>query len=96
MCGGFLNGTFAVLLTDLFPTRIRFSGVALAFNVSFTVFSGLSPLLATTLIRATGAPTAPAALIAGCAALSLAGSLGAGRYGGNVLQPRDRAPRLLR
>src|SRR5439155_7982977 len=25
-CGGLTNGTFAVLLTDLFPTRIRFSG----------------------------------------------------------------------
>jgi MHS family proline/betaine transporter-like MFS transporter len=85
MSGGLVNGTFAVLLTDLFPTRIRFSGVALAFNVSFTLFSGLSPLLATTLIRATGSAAAPAALIAACAALSLAGSLGVGRYGGNVL-----------
>jgi len=96
LCGGFVNGTFAVLLTDLFPTRIRFSGVALAFNVSFTVFSGLSPLVATTLIRATGSRTAPAALIATCAALSLAGSFGVGRYGGNVLKPRDSAQRFLR
>jgi len=85
LCGGFLNGSFAVLLTDLFPTRIRFSGVALVFNVSFTIFSGMSPLVATTLIRETGATTAPAALIAGCAALALVGSFLAMRYGGNVL-----------
>jgi len=64
--------------------------------VSFTVFSGLSPLVATTLIRATGSRTAPAALIATCAALSLAGSFGVGRHGGNVLKPRDSAQRFLR
>src|SRR5690242_8635406 len=33
---GLTNGSFARLLTDLFPTRIRFTGVALVFNISFT------------------------------------------------------------
>jgi MFS family permease len=88
LCGGLANGSFAVLLTDLFPTRIRFSGVALVFNVSFTIFSGMSPLVATTLIRETGMPAAPAVLVAGTALLALAGSLAAGRYGGNVLARR--------
>ena len=36
------------LLTDLFPTRIRFSGVALVFNLDLTIFSGTSPLVAAT------------------------------------------------
>ena len=31
---GLTNGSFAFLLTDLFPTRIRFTGVALGFNIS--------------------------------------------------------------
>ena len=84
-CGGLTNGTFAVLLTDLFPTRIRFSGVALAFNISFTIFSGMSPLFATTLIRQSGNPASPALLIAGCAVLTLAGSLAIGRFGGHVI-----------
>lgn len=88
LCGGLTNGSFAVLLTDLFPTRIRFSGVALVFNVSFTIFSGMSPLLATTLIRETGLQAAPAALVAGAAVLGLVGSLGAVRFGGNVLGVR--------
>ena len=47
ICAGLTNGSFAVLLTDLFPTRIRFTGVALVFNVSFTIFSGTAPLVAT-------------------------------------------------
>jgi MFS family permease len=88
LCAGFTNGSFAVLLTDLFPTRIRFSGVALVFNISFTIFSGTAPLVATTLIRDLGANTAPAALMVGCAVLALGGSVWVDRYGGNVLRRR--------
>ena len=29
MAAGLTNGAFAALLTDLFPTRVRFTGVAL-------------------------------------------------------------------
>ena len=86
-CAGLVNGTFAVLLTDLFPTRVRFSGVALAFNVAFTVFSGTAPLVATSLIRSTGLSTAPAFVMVACGLLTLVGSLGLSREGGHVLAP---------
>ena len=76
-----------MLLTDLFPTRIRFTGVALVFNISFTIFSGTAPLVATTLIRDTGQVTSPAFLMIGSAVLALLGSLWVERYGGNVLRP---------
>jgi MFS family permease len=87
VCGGLINGTFAVLLTDLFPTRIRFSGVALSFNVAFTIFSGMAPFAATALIRATGSLSSPAALIGAGAVLALAASFGVPRFGGHVLKP---------
>ena len=82
---GLTNGSFACLLTDLFPTRIRFTGVALVFNISFTIFSGTAPLVATTLIRATGSVTAPALLMIGCGLLALVGSLWTEQNGGHVL-----------
>jgi MFS transporter, MHS family, proline/betaine transporter len=82
---GLTNGSFACLLTDLFPTRIRFTGVALVFNISFTVFSGTAPLLATTMIREMGMLAAPAVLMIGCGLLALVGSLWVGRHGGHVL-----------
>jgi MHS family proline/betaine transporter-like MFS transporter len=85
LCGSLVNGTFAVLLTDLFPTRIRFSGVALGFNVAFTLFSGTAPLVATSLIRSTGQSTAPAYVMVVCGLLTLAGSLGVSSAGGYVL-----------
>ena len=86
LAAGLTNGSFAVLLTDLFPTRIRFTGVALVFNVSFTIFSGTAPLVATTLIRDTGQLASPAFLMVGSAVLALLGSLWVDRYGGNVLK----------
>ena len=85
LAAGLTNGSFAVLLTDLFPTRIRFTGVSLVFNVSFTIFSGTAPLVATTMIRETDSVTAPAALMVGCGLLALIGSLWTQRYGGQVL-----------
>jgi hypothetical protein len=87
LCAALTNGAFACLLTDLFPTRVRFTGVALAFNVSFTMFSGTAPLVATALIRALNTPRAPAILMIGCAILALAGSLWSRRLGGEVLGP---------
>jgi MFS transporter, MHS family, proline/betaine transporter len=86
LAAGLTNGSFAVLLTDLFPTRIRFTGVALVFNVSFTIFSGTAPLVATSLIRDTASVTSPAYLMMFSALLALIGSLWVERFGGNVMK----------
>ena len=85
LVGGLSAGSFAVLLTDLFPTRIRFTGVALVFNVAFTLFSGTAPLVATSLIEQTKSPIAPAYMMIACALIALGGSFFSGRFGGNVL-----------
>ncbi len=85
LVGALSAGSFAVLLTDLFPTRVRFTGVALVFNVSFTLFSGTAPLIATSLIEQTANNKAPAYMMVVCALIAFAGSLFVERYGGNVL-----------
>jgi len=84
-CASLVNGTFAVLLTDLFPTRVRFSGVALGFNVAFTIFSGTAPLVATSLIKSTGLQSAPAIVMVACGVLTLAASVGLSRDRSHVL-----------
>ena len=90
LVAGLSNGSFACLLTDLFPTRIRFTGVALVFNVSFTIFSGTAPLVATTMIRDMGTVTAPALLMIASGLLALVGSLWTERIGGHVLARDSR------
>jgi MHS family proline/betaine transporter-like MFS transporter len=85
LAAGLTNGSFAVLLTDLFPTRVRFTGVALAFNIAFTIFSGTAPLVATSLISKTGSRTSPAYMMMVSAALALIASIWVERLGGNVI-----------
>jgi hypothetical protein len=89
--GALSAGSFAVLLTDLFPTRIRFTGVALVFNVSFTLFSGTAPLVATSLIDRTRNNASPAYMMMVSAALALIGSIWIGRFGGNVIARPERS-----
>jgi len=56
LVAGICNGTVIGVCADLFPTRIRFSGVAMSFNLSFSFLSGLAPVLSTWLARQTGDP----------------------------------------
>jgi MFS family permease len=88
----FATGVFGAVIADLFPTRVRYTGVALAYNISFTAFSGTAPLLATVAISATGSATAPALVMAGCATLALFGSLWIGEHGGHVGVPGTSLP----
>jgi MFS family permease len=92
-CASLLNGTFAVLLTDLFPTRVRFSGVALGFNVAFTMFSGTAPLIATSLIRSTGSEVAPAFVMIAYAVVTFVASFRLSHLGGHVLSADGAANR---
>ena len=84
LAGSLCSGVFAVLLADLFPARMRYSGIALPYNLSFTVFGGTVPLAASAAIAASGSKLAPALVMAGCAALALAGSLLAGPHRGRL------------
>lgn len=59
------------LLIDLFPTSIRFTGIAIAYNITFAIFGGLTPLLATLLIKFTENKLAPGFYLIFCALLCL-------------------------
>jgi MFS transporter, MHS family, proline/betaine transporter len=74
LAGAFVNGTFAFVTADLFPTRIRFSGVAVVQNISQTAFGGTAPLVATALVRSLQSPVTPALIVAVCGILTFAGT----------------------
>ncbi len=79
-----INGTFAIVLADLFPTRVRFSGVAVAYNISQTLFGGTVPLLASVLVATTASPASPALIVMVFSAITFVASLALGRYGGKM------------
>ena len=81
-----VNGPMCGIAADLYPTRIRFSGVAISFNLAFSIFSGIAPLAAALLQRYTGSPAGPAYYMCFCGVLTFVGSLFLHRYDGRILQ----------
>jgi MFS family permease len=72
-------GVFAAIIADLFPARVRYSGVALSYNLSQTLFGGLFPLAASTMVAKSG-PAAPGTLLAAVSVVTLITSLLLGRF----------------
>jgi len=85
LAASFCNGPMCGVVGDLFPTRIRFSGVAVAFNLAFSGFSGTAPLASTLLVRATGSITGPAWFMLVCASITFLSTLVLKRYEGHIL-----------
>jgi len=64
------SGIWPSLLASQFPTRVRFSGIALSYNITVTLLSGFAPLAAAALIQKTGDPASPALYVAATAAIT--------------------------
>lgn len=62
----FFEGAMPATLTSLFGSRVRFSALAISYNIAVSLFGGTAPLINTWLINATGNQMIPAwYLIAG-------------------------------
>jgi MHS family proline/betaine transporter-like MFS transporter len=59
------------LMSELFPTRTRTTGMALGYNIGTTVFGGFTPLAVAALIAATGNNLAPGLYLMLAAIISL-------------------------
>ena len=47
------------LLAELFPTSIRYTGIAISYNIAFAFFGGLTPLIVTYLVESSANVLAP-------------------------------------
>lgn len=56
---GMTTGIAPLLLSTVFPTSIRYCGIAFSYNVSFAIFAGLTPVIAMTLINTTESLISP-------------------------------------
>ena len=64
------DGVLATFLTEMFPTRVRYSSFALSFNLGNAMFGGTAPFIATGLIALTGTNFAPGFYLMGAAAVA--------------------------
>jgi MHS family proline/betaine transporter-like MFS transporter len=60
LCQTLFVGTTPSTLPAMFPTAIRYGGLAIAYNVSASLFGGTAPLVAESLVRMTGNDHMPA------------------------------------
>jgi MHS family proline/betaine transporter-like MFS transporter len=68
-CGYY--ATVPSFLAELFPTRRRTTGISIAYVLAQLVFGGVTPLVVSALIAATGNPAAPGLYLAAVTLLSL-------------------------
>ncbi len=74
--GAVLSGVVtAALLSEVFPTRARYTASAITYNLAYTIFGGTAPLVATWLITSTGSGMSPAFYLALVALLAMVGGL---------------------
>ncbi|MBO1111380.1 MFS transporter [Bordetella petrii] len=65
-------GALPALLTDLFPTQSRTTGMSLSYNIAVTIFGGFAPFIIVWLISASGNKLAPSFYLIFAAVVSLA------------------------
>jgi len=51
---GIYMGPVPTLLVEMFPTKVRFTGVAISYNLSAAIFGGTAPMVGTALYQFTG------------------------------------------
>jgi MHS family proline/betaine transporter-like MFS transporter len=69
------TGVIPSILAEMFPTRVRFTGLSVSYGFAVVLFGGFAPLIATGLVSLTGSPLAPAFYIMAGGAISAAAIL---------------------
>lgn len=69
----FYFGPLPAMLTEMFPSEVRTTGVSAAYNIGVTLLGGIAPLVLTWLIEVTGSLKAPGLYYMAIAVISLIG-----------------------
>jgi MHS family proline/betaine transporter-like MFS transporter len=80
LLAGYMGG-LAALMSELFPTRLRTTGLSISYAFSAAIFGGFAPFISAWLIEATGSKLAPSYYIVFAAIISLTALTAARRIG---------------
>lgn len=65
------GGPFSASLAEMFPTGLRATGMAVAYNLGVALFGGMAPFVVAWLIARTGDPLAPVYYVMACSAIGV-------------------------
>ncbi|HZS82874.1 MAG TPA: MFS transporter [Stellaceae bacterium] len=54
------TGVISTILSEMFPTNVRYSALSTSYGFAVTIFGGFAPVIATFLVKITGDPISPA------------------------------------
>ncbi len=80
------GGASLAAFVELFPTRTRYSGLALSYNLAVAICGGTTPLVATWLVNVTGSTMAPAFYLMAAALGTTLAALAMPERGGQPLR----------
>ncbi|MFG1625814.1 MFS transporter [Kribbella sp. NPDC049227] len=69
------SAVMLVVVAEIFPTKLRYTGVSLSLNIPVTLLGGTAPLIATALVATTGDNRSPALFVVAGAIVTLIGAL---------------------
>jgi MFS transporter, MHS family, proline/betaine transporter len=74
------TGVIPSILAEMFPTRVRYTGLSVSYGFAVVLFGGFAPMISTWLVSITGNPLAPAFYIMAGGAMSAAAILSMREY----------------
>ncbi|MFF2113258.1 MFS transporter [Rhodococcus koreensis] len=63
VCLAMFMSASGAAMVEIFPSRVRYAGFSIGFNISVALFGGTAPYFATWLISATGSPVSPSVIL---------------------------------
>jgi MFS family permease len=86
----FMYAPQPAIMSEMFPTRMRYSGVSLGYQVTSIVAGSLAPIIATALLSSTGSYVPVAVYLAIAAGVTLIAALSMRETKGSSLHELDR------
>jgi MFS family permease len=89
VCHGAMYGPQAAFISELFPTRFRYSGASIAYQLTSVFAGSLAPIIALWLLQLTHATLAISIYVALCCAVSVFAALRARETSGDTYAQID-------
>jgi MHS family proline/betaine transporter-like MFS transporter len=64
------TGVISTILSEMFPTNVRYTALSVSYGFAVAIFGGFAPYIATSLVHWTGDPLAPSYYVMGSALVS--------------------------